>query len=243
MSLNPDTHVSVCCYAGDMHQVQLALNVYRHHETPLVVFSPADSPAILPDVDCLTMGKRAYIGQDSLDRQRMYLETLLTFRQNYFLMHDSDSLCLSAKLPAELYYWADRGAIYSNEVTEPRPHKSPYPKLAFQPPYFFSRASLEKMLSIAGKIKAHHITPYIDWQMVALCCEAGLGHIPFTSLEHAARTQVPFTGSDPWEQLAYRIKFMGTAFVHPIKTPEQLTLCLRSRKFYEDEIQNKPLDP
>jgi len=232
--MNEDTLVAVCCYDGDQTQVIHALRMYMHHECPVIAFSPTDSKAHInyPGVECRFVGKRAYIGQESLDRQRLHFEVLLSYPQKYFLLNDSDSFCLSAELPKALYL--DAGVVWSNEVGEPRPHASPYPKIAMHPPYFFSRAALEKMYRASEKIRAHPITPYIDWWTLAACCEAGLSRRSFTSLEHPSSHVFRATEADPnracWQQLDYRIRYTGTIFMHPIKTVEQLVMCEESYK-------------
>jgi len=230
--VNDQTLVAVCCYQGDAHQVVNALPVYQQHGCKVVILSPEDSPVVIPGVECQHAGKRAYIGADSLHRQLRYFEKLLLFPHTYMLLHDSDSLCLSAKIPERLYYESEK-TVWSNEVQEPRPHASPYPKIAMQPPYFLTRDSIWRMLNIAGRLNVHPITPYVDWFMLALTCEAGLKHMPFTHFEHPSYCDKPFEGTDPWQQLDYRIRYMGTNFVHPIKTPEQVRLCVEARKFYE----------
>jgi hypothetical protein len=166
-------------------------------------------------------GRAGYIGQDSLDRQREHLEHLLTTKANWFFLNDSDSFCLSPVFDERLYL--DNDTLWANIVGEPRPHRSPYPKVAAQPPYFFSRQACEKMCALP-RILAHGITPYIDWLMVALAFEAGLKLRALTDLESPAPANAP-TFSDPWEQLAFRIKHMNCRFMHPIKTVEQLRVC------------------
>jgi hypothetical protein len=230
--LNKDTLVAVCCYRGDQHQVIGALPEYLHHECPVVVFSPKDQPAEIPGVLNVNVGQACYIGALSLMRQVEHLMWLREQPQNFFLLHDSDSLCLSKEIPEHLYRFS-QNTIWSNEIVEPRPHPSPYPKLAFQPPYFLSRNVIERMLGAAHKPGCHEITPYIDWFMNACSAEAGLEHMPFTALEHAPRTEMIFSDSDPWRILEHRIRYYGTSFVHPIKTEEQRNLCRAARKFYE----------
>lgn len=234
IEMNSETLVAVCAYHGDQHQVIAALGQYLHHETPVVVFSPEDQPADVryPGIEQVRIGLAAYIGAASLTRQKTHLEYLLRRPENFFLLHDSDSLCLSKEIPQHLYRYSQR-TIWSNEITEPRPHESPYPKLAFQPPYFLSRPVVEAMVANWDKIGCHPITPYIDWAMMAASCEAGLHHMPFTALEHAPRTEILFSDTDPWRILEYRIKFLGSVFTHPIKTIGQLNLCIEARKFYE----------
>lgn len=232
--MNKDTCVAVCCYRGDAHQVINAMDQYLHHQCPVVIFSPHDQPAPISGtgVESVNIGRACYTGPDSLTRQKLHLEYLLKRPENFFLLHDSDSLCLSKEIPAHLYRFSQR-TVWSNEVTEPRPHSSPYPKLAFHPPYFLSRPVVEAMVNNWDKAGCHPITPYIDWCMLAATCEAGLQHQPFAILGHAPRTEEFFSTNDPWHGLAHNIMYRGDAFVHPIKTPDQVRLCVEARKFYE----------
>lgn len=236
--MNERTVVAVCCYQGDMQQVIHALPLYAHHNCPVVVFSPKDSPVLIPGVRCLQFGRRAYIGQDSLDRQRFYMQSLLNdSTAQYFLLNDSDSFCVSAQIPVQAYA-ESADTIWAGIISESRPHISPYPKLALHPPYFFDRPSLGKMLSVAGEITAHPITPYVDWYMLALACEAGLTPRAWAELEHDPKDGLVFSSDDTpeircWQELDYRIRYKGTRMLHPIKTPEQVRLCVEARKFYE----------
>lgn len=221
--MNPDTLVSVHCYQGDADRVRHALSkgLYHHHECHVVVMSPRDSRVKIEGVECQYGGGVGYIGAVSLSRQVEHMKILLSHPHQWFLMNDSDSFCLSPELPKELYQHPN--TIWSNEVVEPRPHASPYPKLAFQPPYFIHRDALWRMVEVSGKVGCHEITPYIDWQMNALSSEAGLAHAPFTELERPTLEACHET--DPWKILEFRIKNMGAIMMHPIKTPEQFSIC------------------
>jgi hypothetical protein len=179
--MNPDTRVAICCYAGDMHQVVEALGVHLHHECPVVVLSPEDAKAEVnyPGIENRFVGKRAYIGQESLDRQRGHLETLLTFPENHFLINDSDSGMLDPKIPDYLY--AEPDIVWSNQIGDGIPeHQAAYPEgfphIAFQPPYFLSRQTIEAMLSVADdpRCRANPTLPFIDHYMVQLTLAASL---------------------------------------------------------------------
>lgn len=239
---NPDTVISVHCYAGDADLVRRALHFHRSHGCPVVILSPEDSPVALPGAWNKHLGKRAYIGADSWTRQHEHLKYLLSFPQKYFLLNDADSFCVSAKIPDRLYAEAE-DTLWSNEVVEPRPHASPYPKIAAQPPYFITRASIQKMLEASARVPVHPITPYIDYAMLAWACEAGLKHRAFTELEHPS-DHIFATGPDltpeqsAWQQLAYRIRYRNTQFCHPIKTQWQVDLCREAREFYEREAKH-----
>src|SRR6202040_3913014 len=101
IKMNENTRVVICCYEGDAHQ--LCMPGYLQHGCPITVMSPDDSRVVIPGVDCAHAGKRAYIGQDSLDRQLLHMELMLTYPEDHFLCHDSDSIVLDAKLPDYLY--------------------------------------------------------------------------------------------------------------------------------------------
>ena len=147
---NPDTLVAVSAYAGDIHQVEAFLPVYTHHECPVVVLSPMDAPITRlsnPSIMCLMGGLREWAGPKALARQRKFLEILLQFPAQRFLLNDSDSFCLSAQLPKYLYDEPD--TIWANIVPDLNPGLSHLPKVALQPPYFLSRRNIEGMLRAA----------------------------------------------------------------------------------------------
>ncbi len=148
---------------------------HEAHGLPICILSPEDSPVtFLPSV---RLGKRAYIGQASLDRQLLHLRYLLAQPYDFYLMHDSDSLCLSAKIP-EFIFTED--TFFSNEVVDPRPHPTPgFPKLAFQPSYAMSRGILEKIVAVAPSVAADLVCPYIDNIVMRWVCAAGIKHQTF----------------------------------------------------------------
>ena len=232
--MNDQTLISVHCYAGDADLVRRALPTHMAHGRPVVVMSPVDSSVTVYGigVSCVSSGKRAYIGADSWTRQHEHMKLLLSYPAEYFLLNDADSFCVSARIPDRLYDEAE-GTLWSNEVTEPRPHASPYPKIAAQPPYFLTRDSIQRMLNASPRVPVHPITPYIDFAMLAWACEAGLKHRAFTELESAPKAGLIFTGEDPWKQLEFRISCIGTCMCHPIKTQEQVDLCVNARRLYE----------
>lgn len=234
--MNENTVISVHCYQGDSDLVRRALPIHCAHECPVIIMSPADSPVVIPPHWPVHLGKRAYIGADSWTRQHEHLKYLLSFPQKYFLLNDADSFCVSAIIDPRLYEQAE-GTLWSNEVTEPRPHASKYPKIAAQPPYFLTRDSIQRMLDASARVPVHNITPYLDFAMLAWACEAGLRHRAFTELEHPSDRVFRATDPDPvraaWQQLDYRIRYRGTCFCHPIKTQEQVDLCREAREYYE----------
>jgi hypothetical protein len=188
--------------SGDEGLIRMLLPYYEHHKCPVVIMSPSDAPIkVMGPHICRQAGKRAYTGQQSLDRQRDHLRILLEYPFKHYLLNDSDSCCFEPEIPRYLYDDCDN-VFWSNEITEPRPHESPYPKIAMHPPYFLTRKTMETMLSVADRITAHPITPFIDHYMLQLVCESGVQHKSF--LDYITDRRV---------------------MLHPVKTWADLELC------------------
>lgn len=246
MSLNPDTLVSVHCYEGDSSQIHMLRPLYEHHQCPVVVMSPSDAPVTKfgPHWCWHESGARAYIGQASLDRQFIQMRQLLEFKQEngkpfeFFLMNDSDSICLDAKLPDYLY--AEDNVLWSNLVedfrkpgetfqgiTWPKDYHAGFPLQASQPPYMLSRKALTRMVENYGKVKCCPITPFIDWSILVMAVVAGVELRPF---RHGAscETKTDMGMAVMRQQIAER----GAMMVHAIKRPEARDMCVEARKEY-----------
>lgn len=224
---NRKTLVSVHGYAGDAHQVFGLLDVFEHHQCPIVVVSPEDSKIeqVGPHI-CRFAGKRAYIGQDSWDRQHLQLKLLLEYDFDWYLMNDADSFVASPQIPD--YLFRDRYAVYSNEVTDFRvpgtrshgvdwslDYHAGYPLIAMQPPYFMSRVALEQIVAVSEGMIACPITPFIDWWFVPACVKAGLNHKPFRN-GASCETVTPHGLAVMSERVAKH----GAVCLHSIKSSE-----------------------
>ena len=152
--MNEDTLVSVHCYAGDQHQFKDAMEIHTHHGCPVVVMSPTDSPVNIshPGVTNVQAGLVGYTGQVSLTRQLAQMKALLEFPQKFFLLNDADSGIIDPRIPPECYA---EDVVWSNQVFDGVENREPFPdgwpSVAFQPPYFLHRTSLEKMVA-AGEL-------------------------------------------------------------------------------------------
>jgi len=188
---NRKTLVSVHCYAGDQQQVVELMPVFEHHRCPIVIMSPEDSKIErMGRHSCRFAGKRAYVGQDSWDRQHLQLKILLEYDFDWYLLNDSDSLILSPQIPE--YLFDDPEILYSNEVTDFRvpgqvfegirwadDYHAGYPLIAMQPPYFMSRQVLERLVAASAGLQACPVTPFIDWWFVPACEHGKIKHLPF----------------------------------------------------------------
>lgn len=226
--MNPDTLITVHGYSGDAHQMTDLMPWYLHHQCPVAILTPTDSPVTTlrganEQVSYHHAGKVGYIGQVSLDRQIAQMKYLLAkFPHKFFLMNDSDSVCLIPKLPRYLYETPT--IMWSNEVREPRPHISPYPKIACQPPYFMTRETMAKLVAVPPeKWAAHPITPFIDYQMLVLPEESDVLHMNFPD------GQSNGTGDSHGQHyMALKIAQEKKVFVHSIKSLAIMKQILRA---------------
>lgn len=226
--MNARTLVSVHGYAGDGHQIWDQIRVHESHKCPIVVLSPVDSPITRmgPHI-CRHAGKRAYVGQESLDRQVAQMRVLLEYPFDFYLMNDSDSICLSPKIPEYLY--KTPATAWSNIVSDEM-HKRPagytLPRLASQPPYFMSRPVLERIVERANNIVADPTTPFIDWWFIAAYHQAKVQYQGFPD-----GASCP-TDPNSFPVMHDLVREHGRIFVHSIKTPEVLASLIAARDFY-----------
>lgn len=242
--MNPRTLVSVHGYAGDQDQIENLMPFLLHHECPVIVLSPVDSPITkveaAPSVICRQAGKRAYIGPDSLVRQLEQMKLLLEFKEfDYFLMNDSDSVCLSPKIPDYIYREPD--FLWSNEVSDTmhtRLLSYRLPRLAFQPPYFISRGNIEKILKYEKRVVADKTTPFIDWVMMAWAMASGVPHRNFrTGLSCGTRGNV-----QGFQWMSREVRKHGKVMLHSIKDKNVLLHMAEQHALYnkeQDAIQNR----
>jgi hypothetical protein len=238
--MNPDTLIAVHAYAGDAHQVENNLPLYTHHGCQVCVLSPVDAPipsVSAPGVVCHSLGLKGWIGPHTLERQRLHMEFLLKFPQNYFLCNDADSFCLSAKLPDYLY--ANPDVIFSNEVQDLNPAPSLLPKIAMQPPYALSRKAMEGMLRVwdtpptsyyEGADPANGCpvpTSCVDHRFFQAAEGSGFKHHSFftgasfeTGTEH---------GANEMENL---VRNHGRVLIHSVKTKSVMERLIRAHSDY-----------
>lgn len=223
--MNANTLIAVSAYAGDLGQVETNLPAYLHHGCPVVLLTPTDAPIeriSCAKVKCRSVGLKGWIGPQTLERQRLFLEVLLNeFGHSWFLFNDSDSLCLTPRIPAYLYARPD--ALWSNVVPDTNPGLSRLPKVALQPPYFFSRFVLERMLEGAKRPSDSYFDPTphgdlpvptfcIDHYMLQICASAGVPCLNFIN-GASFRTDTP-------EEIAIMVNLVqthGHVMIHQVK--------------------------
>jgi hypothetical protein len=232
--MNEDTRIAVCCHAGDGYLALQHLGLYLQHGCPLTVLSPEDSKVTIdyPGVDNKYGGKRAYTGPDSLTRQAEHLRLLLQYSENYFLIHDADSISLAPKIPDYLY---ERECVWSNVYQDTTLHQQVeypegWPHVAFQPPYFLSRKTIERMLAVKDRVIPSKIMAFIDFYMLQLTMTAKLDWDTF----HEGITGPLF--HPVHESIAIdKIKNHGFIFIHAAKDERATNAFVEARRQYVTE--------
>ena len=237
--LNPDTRVAICCYSGDQHQVADNLDMFKHHECPIVVLSPIDAPAQVLGVENRSAGPNEYIGIKCLERMREHLKILLTYRENFFLIHDADSMCLSPQLPDYLY--AESDVLWCNLIQNNTPQQQAFfppdmPRIAFQPPWFMSRKTIETLLSV--DVVPNPDMLMIDYWLVQLAVKAGLKWKGFPGA-FSFPTYEPFWFGAAWDAVRYR----GATFAHAVKSREVCTTLRAAHKSFLNDGEHWSLPP
>lgn len=231
--MNDGTLVSVHGYAGDAEQIRNLMPYYLHHKRPVVVVSPVDSP-IAPihlrtqqgQVSFKYAGQREYVGHLSLERQKQQLKLLLKIPAQFYLMNDSDSVCISSRIPDYLY---QEDVFWSNEVPDvmhTMPPDWPYPRLAFQPPYFCSRRILERMVAATEKVTFQSCLQlvFIDHYMMRL---ADAGQIPH---KHYIRgCSCPTKNYPPGQAVMKQLVIDGGVMLHAVKSPDVIQMIVTAR--------------
>lgn len=255
--MNPNTRVSVHCYAGDGHQVLDALQLYTHHQCPLTIISPWDSPVVIQGVECAFAGRRegsvrsvvvderpriVTAGPIANERQVEQMKILLTTLENWFLMNDADSFCLAAKIPDYLYH--ETNTIWCNLAQDTLPMNQPgykgypigFPKIALQPPYFAHRRVLEKFVAVAPNIKCNDIMPWIDHFMMQLAYDA---KVTCKNFSDGWAGDLDRWVPSPLPQAVLAVRRQGKIFVHSSKSPLTWMPLVEARREYERRLVDK----
>jgi hypothetical protein len=236
---NPNTLVAICGYAGDSHQIRMLMPYMLHHQCPVVVLSPTDSPVTSKHVSPRTEiqyrhgGVRAYIGPQSLERQVEHLKILLTFPHQHFLINDSDSVVLVPQLPKYLYQEPD--VVWSNVVSDemhPREEGYPYPRLAFQPPYFLSRKTIQALIDVAPTVEVNPRTPFIDWCMMSWSVRAKLDYKGFPDGASCGTSH-----GEGLELMSNLVRHHGRTFIHSVKDGRVLHRLAWDRMAYKKKFR------
>mgnify|MGYP003429334334 CR=1 FL=1 len=154
--MREDLLVVVLCYAGDAAQVEHQLGSYTHHGAPVLALSPADAPAWIPGIENQCAGLSGWKGRHVAYKLMAHWQIMLEYPKTWFLVHESDSVCLSPELPEEIFERDD--VLWSMALGEPN-----QPGTNYNAPWFGHRNVFERMLR---ESKAHVEEWHQAWSSV-----------------------------------------------------------------------------
>jgi hypothetical protein len=254
--VNPDTRVSVHCYGGDGDQVKDALQLYLHHECPLTLVSPEDSPVIFDGIECRFAGTREgsvtriqvpgepaeriiTAGPISTARQIAQMKLLLTYPESFFLMNDSDSFCLAPEIPRYVYrdpkIWCLAARNEQEHVFVGMP--SDYPRFALQPPYFMHRSVMQWLIDAAAAPAPANparraYRAFIDGFMMDL---SYIGRIPFENFHDGIGADIDRC-PDLIPIVHHAISVEGKVFFHSAKSRKTWGPLIRCRQQFLETV-------
>ena len=222
--MNEGTLIVVHCYQGDSYQVQSMLDVWTHHERPVLMLSPKDSPVPIdhPQVTNEIAGQVGWKGPHTLRRQVEHWKIAHKTNSSWYLLNDSDSMCLSAQLPE--YLFEDPDIFWSNVLCHEGEHlETDQPN--FNPPYFVSNSLLCAMIDAAealepgdGFLEPHDWGQAIDGfytHLIRFALDA-----PWQDYPDGATTWPPGKAD------LVRDAGLGKRMIHGIKDETTLRTCL-----------------
>jgi hypothetical protein len=244
------TLVSIHCYAGDKTQVLDQLRFHRRLGHNIVILSPEDAPVRIDGMDCRTGGQAEWCGWKSLKRQFNHMRQLASMPYEWYLMNDSDSLCIQRSIPEYLY--EDENILWSNteyNLTTDHPNLSQqyryprgysFPHVGFTPPFFMSKVVLNRLLSMEDEFPrdGDQLLPCIAWQMMVLAVMADVEYRTYPTAPGFRSSFAAYTHSDMHSngfkvdgaaQMVAAVEH-GQTMLHSIKHPEVLAEVSRAHE-------------
>jgi hypothetical protein len=161
----------------------------------------------------------------SLERQIAQLRVLLEYPFEWFLANDSDSLCISPKIPEYLYQEPD--VLWSNLVPDTmhvRKADYTWPRLAAQPPYFMHRGIVERLVEVAPHVESDKQTEFIDWAMMAWAVAANI-----KLKNYRDGVSCPTSDHHSRQHMVNCISLAGAVMLHSVKLPQSLQAMVSAR--------------
>jgi hypothetical protein len=187
------------------------------------------------NIDCLPLGKRQSIGPAAIERERLHLKQLLEYPENFFLLNDADSMCVSPKLPDFLYDEPD--VLWSclmylslpNERAQMQPN---HPFITPHPPYFMSRRTIQALLDQPYTVNNRY-EGFIDHWMGAAAVTGGLVLKGYPNCYSG-----PISTHENYFEDAYvGARHRGTVFFHSVKAPQFWQPLVEAHKKYLDDYR------
>lgn len=208
--LQPNTLVVVQAFGPYTDMVRMNLPSWNQHGLPVVITSLGDSPVQVEGIGCYTHGRNGYVGPVSLDRWRILLRWLLEQPFEFFMMHESDSICLSPSIPR--YCYENPDVLWSNEM--PENGTPPTQQFYCVAPWFMSRRTITRLLETSARSPDR--PPYHGDRWVGQMAEVGgIPHSPFSPGLGCGTLR---EGTAELAQVCAAVR-SGVVMIHGVKTP------------------------
>jgi hypothetical protein len=250
--MNDGVLVVVHAYGGDVDRTRDMLGMVLHHERPVLLLSPEDSPAVIhhPQVTCRQGGLREWQGTKAALRQIEHFRIALGHDDSeWFLMNDADSFVIQARIPD--YMFKEEDVVWGTPIGFTGNWRGaaggdhPWPNL--QPPYFMHRRWLEEALrwidtpSRGGPIPISCTGPegriYYDkirwvgddtWSWADAQASDGVYNMLLMRCGMVARANPLGATTMGGKDLGEAVK-NGARFLHPVKLPIEMAALLAIR--------------
>jgi hypothetical protein len=217
--VHSDTLVLVQAFAPYRDMVIRHLPYWQNHQCRVVISSPRDSFCDVPGVECVAHGVDEHAGIKSLDRWKEIMRWLAGQDHAFFLMHESDSICLTGEIPLRYYQQSD--TFFSNEAEDNK--VPPDQKVFCVAPWFFSYAVLRRFNQALEKV-AYRAPYHGDRWVGQVLEEGGIRHQSFSPGITCGTLGLH---SRDLKQVCEAVR-RGVTMVHGIKTEEVLRVLLRA---------------
>jgi hypothetical protein len=209
------------------------LPLWRHHGSQVVIMSPWDSQLVIPGSLFAFVGEDEWAGAKSIERWVKMLAWCDRECHNkgyrYVLMHESDSVCLTSKLPEYLTAPENEEIFFSNEMPEnAEPRIQEFYCLA---PWFFSAKVVRKLMAFIQTEFFWPVGPlHGDRWLGQLLVASGVAHRKFEP-GIGCGTLGPVTAPDRLPELNQVCDAVrnGAVMIHGVKTQpvqERLLKCV-----------------
>lgn len=214
-----ETLVLVQAFAPYRDMVIRHLPFWRRHGCRVVVSSPRNSFCDVPGVECVAHGTEGHVGPGSLDRWKETMLWLAGQDHSFFLMHESDSICLEDEIP--LRYYTQSDTFFSNEAADNA--VPPVQQVFCVAPWFFSHTVLQRF-NRAFETVAYRAPYHGDRWVGQVLEEGGIPHRPFSPGITCGTLRID---SRDLLQVCDAV-VRGVIMVHGIKTASVLKAVLRA---------------
>lgn len=214
---SPRTLIVVMAHGGAQATFNRHLRYWQAHANPILTFCPSDDLVVGHGTEVVSFGRAGHHDVSSIERFKYLLKLLSLRREDYFVIMEYDSLCLSSGIPPELF---SVDCIFSNLFHDIP--GNPFSATHFlHPPLVFSKKTLSKIVSECERRKEFDGLGYWDRYLGQICESGNIEMRGYGKLGFSVNTIEPSILPAAIEAVAG-----GAVMIHGIKTEPVLSSIL-----------------